>query len=84
MAKVWIASEEQWGLDQAERYADRLHEALTGLAVGKRIGHAAPVGDYLVLRVQSHMIYYRMTRARVRVVRILHVRQDAESALGRR
>lgn len=46
MAKVWIASEEQWGFNQAERYADRLHEAMTSLVVGKRIGHAAPVGDY--------------------------------------
>ena len=48
-----------------------------------RSGQRASVADFLKLNVNSHVIYYRERATVIRVVRILHPKQDAERHLPR-
>ncbi len=72
------------GPGAAERYNDALHEALTKLASGVQLGQRASVRGFLRLKVRSHVIYYRERPSVIRVVRILHPKQDLDTQLSRR
>lgn len=54
---------------------------MVSVADGSRIGHAAGVDQYQVLRCKAHMIYYRDQSTRIQVVRVLHIRQLAKGKL---
>ncbi len=84
LAEIWYYSAETWGHAQAERYNNALHEALTELASGVQFGQRAPVRGFFRLKVRSHVIYYRERPSVIRVVRILHSKQDVETQLSRR
>lgn len=81
LAAIRRFSVKRWDRDQADRYGDELNAAMVGLADGTRIGHAAVIDDYRVLRCKAHMIYYREQATRVQVVRVLHAHQLADSNL---
>lgn len=64
---------------------DRLQEACQLLAEHPEAGHERPeyklrLRSYLV---SPYLIFYRIVKARVVVVRILHERQDIDEILGR-
>ncbi len=76
---IWIYSARQWGVEQANRYADFLAAAFAELAQSPT---SAPACDhirpgYRRRSVERHMIYFRMTNYGIAVVRILHERMDA-------
>lgn len=79
MEGVWRYTCDQWGIDQAHRYTDKLIAVLAELAEAPK---TAPACDYLRSGyrrrgVDSHVIYYRITSYGIAVVRILHTRMDA-------
>ena len=74
-----------WGVDQAERYVDKLIDAFERLVLSPRsapsCGHIR-IG-YRRLLVERHVIYFRITDYGIAIIRILHGRMDAPSHLGR-
>lgn len=72
-------SVEMWDEDQADRYVATVYHAITTLSTAPEIGRSR---DDLhpglrFFAVAQHVIIYRFTEKTVRIIRILHARQDA-------
>ncbi|WPL23866.1 type II toxin-antitoxin system RelE/ParE family toxin [Thiorhodovibrio frisius] len=69
---------------QADRYLDELNEGMATLAENPRFG--ADCGwiraGYRCLAIRHHIVYYRVTIARIEIIRILHERMDPKRHLG--
>jgi toxin ParE1/3/4 len=79
---IWQHSQAQWGETQADRYVDELEQGFRRLArnpeLGARREHIRH--GYRVLFIKSHAVYYKVTTA-IHIVRVLHVRMDADGHL---
>lgn len=69
---------EAWGEAQAERYVLGLHKTLKRLAAKPEVGTASDDlrPGYRRRRYRSHMIFYKITRSDICVVRVLHGQMD--------
>jgi toxin ParE1/3/4 len=76
---IWTYTVQNWGVEQADLYADSLTAAFAELAQSPKLApscdHIRP--GYRRRSVERHMIYFRITDYGVAVVRILHDRMDA-------
>jgi toxin ParE1/3/4 len=80
---IWKYTRGEWGLEQAERYADLLTAAFQVLAESPK---SAPACDhirqgYRRRNVERHMVYFRVTNYGIATVRLLHERMDATQHL---
>lgn len=83
LENIWRFTVERWSEEQAERYIEDLVRAFELLVrhpeiAKERKDFQPPVRLH---RHQSHLIAYRLEATRVAVVRVLHMRQDWQSAL---
>lgn len=83
LESIWVYTFQQWGVDQANHYTDRLTAALAQLAQSPT---AAPAVDhirsgYRCRSVGRHRIYFRIAVYGIEVIRILHDRMDAPGRL---
>lgn len=69
---------EQFGLEQAVIYVSEFEAAFEGLAVNSKLGRErAEIRKGLRSLVKgSHVIFYRIVRKKVRIIRILHASRD--------
>lgn len=79
LENIWRFTCGLWNAEQADRYVDQFIEAFEVLAGSPRIG---PTCDHVqrdIRRwpIERHMIYFRITRPGVAIIRILHDRMDA-------
>ena len=79
LENIWRYTRDQWGADQADRYADLLISAFESLA---RSPDTAPACDHIRPGYRRHMagrhvIYIRLSDEGIVVVRILHDRMDS-------
>ncbi|MGQ0567741.1 MAG: type II toxin-antitoxin system RelE/ParE family toxin [Gemmobacter sp.] len=76
---IWRFGAQTWGEGQADRYADLLDAAIRGLALQPFTGPSAedvsPGLRRLVAR--SHVVFYRVDKQVVRIIRVLHQSRDA-------
>lgn len=75
---IWRYTEQQWGTGQASRYLDVLNASFESLAQAPLL---APSCDHIRSGyrrqwVQRHVIFFRIDRGVVIVVRVLHERMD--------
>jgi toxin ParE1/3/4 len=79
---IWQYSLAQWGEAQADRYLDELEQGFQRLARNPELGASREHirHGYRVLFIRSHAVYYKVTSA-IHVVRVLHVRMDADEHL---
>lgn len=70
---------QHWGTSQRNAYVRAISRALTQLGENPRLGRLQEdVGrNVRALRVQQHIIYYRLHADTVMVLRILHGKMDA-------
>ena len=74
---IWDYTVEKWGADQADRYTDDLQNTCSGLARGEKRGRNVDVrSGYLKHAVGKHFVFFRMTKAGIEVIRILHQSMD--------
>ena len=76
---IWRYAQQQWSVEQADRYTDILTAAFATLAQSPK---NAPTCEhirhsYRCRRVERHVIYFRITDYGIAIVRILHERTDA-------
>jgi toxin ParE1/3/4 len=78
--EIWNYTAERWGLDQAETYARRLWKSIQALADTPSLGRECDEvrAGYRQYPSGSHVLFYRLMKDRVEVVRILHERMDYE------
>lgn len=67
------------GTARAERYLDALNTSFKALAAAPHLGRACDDirPGYRCQRVEHHTAYFRVEKAMVIVVRVLHERMDA-------
>lgn len=74
---IWNYTYEEWGPDQADRYTDDIQNICSSLARGEKRGRDVDVrSGYLKHVAGKHFVFFRMTRAGVEVIRILHQSMD--------
>lgn len=82
--EIWEFSFRRWGPERADHYLRRIEAKAAALARGELSGTKAddvrPRLRRLVVR--SHVIWFRVERDRVRVVRVLHQSRDAGVWIG--
>lgn len=73
-----------FGKRVADAYADRLHKHIQLIAdnpkLGRALGHTIRKG-YRCLEHESHIIFYRVKKASVEIVRVLHKKQDRKRVI---
>lgn len=81
LEEIWRYSAKQWSIDQADTYVGELLDAMNALALDPASGRpAANVRPgYRRRNCGSHVIFYRVARNGIEVVRVLHLRMDIES-----
>lgn len=66
---------QMWGEQQVEEYATILHKALAAIEQNPLIGKD-DLPSYRHIRAGKHVVFYRVTRDKVQVSRILHSAMD--------
>jgi toxin ParE1/3/4 len=76
--KIWDYTAGRWDDKQAEKYIGQIRQAIEALAVDPGRGRPASEtrAGYRKYPVGSHMIFFRVVRSRVEIVRVLHQRMD--------
>ena len=81
--EIWLYSAGRWGVDRANAYASKINAEIANLARHPLHGSdRSDLHDGLRKAISgSHHIYYLFDDTMIDVVRILHQRQDAPTAL---
>ena len=79
MEQIWRTTVTVWGIDQADRYTDKLIATFEKLA---ETPDRAPACDHIRTgyrrrNVERHVIYFRKAANGIDIMRILHDRMDA-------
>ena len=83
VGEIWDYTAEQWGIEQARTYTQKIGQAVERLTAHPNLGVSEhhPLAGYRKFRAGSHQIYYRFDDQSLTVVRVLHVRMDALRAI---
>lgn len=83
LEEIWFFSVEKWSIEQADRYysliLDEIEYICTNINVGKSMDHVRK--GYRASKVKSHLIFYRVNKNTIEIIRILQERMDIESNL---
>jgi toxin ParE1/3/4 len=86
LVKIYRYTEQTYGEAQAGRYLDDLEKAFEDLAANPLSGrarHELRKGLRSLVK-NSHLIFYRPLKDRIRIVRVLAMTQDMERALKKK
>lgn len=82
--EIWLYTVEKWSVEQANRYYNLIIDEINYICkkptAGRRLEDTRK--GYQVSKVKSHLIFYRVVKNVVEVVRILHERMDIETQLN--
>ena len=80
---IWVYTCEEWGVDQADNYLDRLEAGMKRLidypSLGANYDHV--FSGYRRLQVEYHAVFYQLHESEVLVIRVLHEDMDAPARL---
>lgn len=80
---IWVYTSEEWGVDQADNFLDRLEPGMKRLidhpSLGANYDHV--FSGCRRLQVEHHAVFYRLLESEVLVVRVLHEDMDAPERL---
>ena len=83
LEEIWLYPVEKWSVDQADRYYnlifDEIHFICKNINAGKTKDHVRK--GYRASKVKLHLIFYRIQKNTVEIIRILHERMDIENRL---
>jgi plasmid stabilization system protein ParE len=83
---IWKYVAEHANIDTAEKVDSELHSAMKNLAAMPGIGHEREETrgkPYRFWKVYSYLIVYRMDRANLIVLRVIHGARDLKRIFGR-
>ena len=84
LEEIWFYTVEKWSVEQADRYYQLIFEEINYICrhinTGKSMEHVRK--GYRASKVKSHLIFYRVERDRVEIIRVLHERMDIENRLS--
>ena len=81
---IWLYTVDKWSVVQADRYyaliIDEIDYICKNINSGKSMEHIRK--GYRATKVKSHLIFYRVVKGAVEIIRILHERMDIENRLA--
>ena len=84
LEEIWLYTVEKWSVDQADRYYnlifDEIHFICKDINAGKSMEHVRK--GYRASKVKSHLIFYRVQKNSVEIIRILHEQMDIANRLN--
>lgn len=83
LESIWVFTCQEWSVNQAEHYIERLTTVFAELARSPKIARSCDDirPGYRRYSVERHTIYFRITTYGIAVIRILHERMDASCHL---
>jgi toxin ParE1/3/4 len=85
LEKIWLHTQENWSVEQADRYLDLLFDEIEYLCKHPLSGIAIDEikKGYRKSKVKSHLIFYKQNikKNHLEVIRILHEMMDIENRL---
>ena len=83
LSGIWDYTYQEWGLEQAENYMQKLWRSMQGLIVDPAtsldIGYVRK--GYRKTLIGTHVIFFKLTDDGINVIRILHQKMDFERHL---
>jgi toxin ParE1/3/4 len=80
---IWLYTADKWSIGQADRYynliIDEIHFICKNPGTGKSMEFVRK--GYRASKVKSHLVFYKLEKDIVQIVRILHERMDIENRL---
>ncbi len=78
LADIWIQGAAEWGMSQAERYADGLFALFDLLAVYPEMAREREefTPSVRIHPSGSHLVIYRLAGQGIEIIRILHAHQN--------
>ncbi|MEO7410138.1 MAG: type II toxin-antitoxin system RelE/ParE family toxin [Sphingomicrobium sp.] len=78
--EIWDYSADRWGVEQARLYTQAIRDVVVRLTQTPDLGAAQidRLSKYRKVRAGSHHRYYRYDETDLIIVRVLHVRMDAQ------
>jgi toxin ParE1/3/4 len=84
LEEIWLFTAEKWSIEQADRYYallfDEIDYICNNVNSGKSMDEVRK--GYRASKVKSHLIFYRVNKNVIEIIRILHERMDIESKLS--
>lgn len=80
---IWRYSFDEWDEAQADKYLAKIEAGIEKLRHNPKLGRPREevrVG-YRSLRINKHIVYYVLTPSVIRIIRVLHARQDPDRHL---
>ena len=74
LAEIWRYTHSRWGREQADKYVTTIHQTFGKLMANPSLGRPFPDApkETRRYRIGSHVIFYRKSRKRLYIVRVLH------------
>lgn len=83
LENIWLYTAETWSVEQADRYYSLIIDEIKFICknpdAGRSMDHVRE--GYLVTKVKSDLIFYRIVASIIEITRILHERMDIENRL---
>lgn len=80
LKEIWSYTADRWSPDQADRYIRELHRGIETIAYDPRKGRACDHirRGYRRFNVGAHVLFFRVVRDGIEVIRVLHQQMDFE------
>ena len=81
---IWLYTVEKWSVQQADRYYNLIFDEIAYICknenAGKSMEHVRK--GYRASKVKSHLIFYKISKNVIEIVRIPHERMDIKNRLS--
>ncbi len=78
LEKIWLYTVDQWSLHQANMYLNKLQTIVENIAGEKIFGRAVDYirKGYFYYKMDRHLIFYKVSKTSIIIIRILHEKMD--------
>ena len=81
LEEIWFYTVEKWSVEQADRYYHLIFDEIAYICknenAGKSMNHVRK--GYRASKVKSHLIFYKVAKNVIDIIRILHEKMDMEN-----
>ena len=83
LEEIWLYTADKWSIEQADRYYHLIFDEIKFICKYPGAGkNMEPVRKgYRAAKVKFHLIFYKVEKDIVQIIRVLHERMDIENQL---
>ncbi len=83
LKSIWLYSLKKWGEKQADKYFGELEAGIELISENPEIGFACDYirDGYRQYQVNRHFVFYRVTKTKIHIVRVLYDGMDFKNHL---